>query len=223
MTTPPVALPDFALENWAPRLGERRFLTLRWDTDPDFDRALKAIILREEPNILANAKKFTKLVGMKKVNTTTAFKSYNLFAWEYPEFRQIRRMAETAICRYLETYELPGRTFYLQCWCNIMRAGKGFALHTHYDDPDGFTGVYYPHSLGATEQHAGKTLYEVSPGSEEFLYVSPARGMMNLFQGNIPHHVVPFRGDGEPRVSIAFDVGQEQKEDHPFITFEPDA
>ncbi|WP_297528950.1 2OG-Fe(II) oxygenase [Thiohalobacter sp.] len=101
-----------------------------------------------------------------------------------------------------ETQALLGIDFPLRAgfWFNAMEPGQRTLPHTHDDDDELMSAVYY---------------VQVSPGSGDLLLgdpparIEPRAGRMVLFPPDLPHEVTVNRSD-RLRLSIGINVGPEQ-------------
>ena len=91
--------------------------------------------------------------------------------------------------------ELLGIAF----WFNEMRPGDITTLHTHNDDDELLSGVYYLD----VPQDSGDIVFHTGDGKQT---LTPARGDLFLFPPDLPHEVERNHSSGT-RVSIAFNVG----------------
>lgn len=82
------------------------------------------------------------------------------------------------------------------CWCNAMGPGSETTLHSHDDDDEALSGVYY----ARVPEHAGKLL--IHRGTEIIEHAARA-GQWVFFSPGTPHAVAVNRS-GELRLSIAF-------------------
>ncbi|HFE48890.1 MAG TPA: hypothetical protein ENJ21_06200 [Chromatiaceae bacterium] len=84
-------------------------------------------------------------------------------------------------------------------WFNDMGSGHVTTLHTHDDDDELLSAVYYirvPADSGRLILHAGG----------ETLAITPREGMLLLFPPDLAHEVEE-NGSGERRLSVAFNAG----------------
>jgi len=89
----------------------------------------------------------------------------------------------------------------LRCghWFNLMGPGHRTSLHTHEEDDELLSAVYY---ITAPE-HSGDLLLEATPFT---IRLRPSPGMMALFPPNLPH-AVECNASGQDRLSVAFNFG----------------
>ncbi len=84
-------------------------------------------------------------------------------------------------------------------WFNQMAPGDVTTLHSHDDDDELLSTVYYldvPRASGRLLFHHGQST----------LHVTPEPGLMLLFPPGLPHEVEIHRGEGT-RLSVAFNTG----------------
>lgn len=114
---------------------------------------------------------------------------------QLPEIETLIGQVESAAAEILD-YSAPLRTGF---WFNRMAPGDVTTLHSHDDDDELLSAVYYlevPPSSGRLVFRRGQSA----------LQVSPEAGLMLLFPPNLPHEVEVHRGDGI-RLSVAFNTG----------------
>jgi hypothetical protein len=89
----------------------------------------------------------------------------------------------------------------LRCghWFNLMGPGERTSLHTHEEDGELLSAVYYVR----TPEHCGDLLLEDPPVT---VRVRPEAGLMVLFPPDLPHAVEP-NGSTAARLAVAFNFG----------------
>lgn len=94
-----------------------------------------------------------------------------------------------------------GRTEPMRCghWFNLMGPGHRTSLHTHEEEDELLSAVYYV----TAPENSGDLVLEVAPTS---LRVRPLPGLMVLFPPQLPHAVETNESD-QVRLSIAFNYG----------------
>jgi hypothetical protein len=98
--------------------------------------------------------------------------------------------------------ELLGReSGELRCgfWLNAMSPGSATSRHTHEENDELLSGVYYV----AAPPHSGEIGFQDGPFR---IFLTPRAGMLVLFPPSLLHWVEPHRGDGL-RLSVAFNLG----------------
>lgn len=91
-------------------------------------------------------------------------------------------------------------------WFNIMRQGEVTLPHTHDDDDELLSGVYYlqvPAQAGELVLTAGK----------ERQIIEPCAGMFVFFSPQLHHEVTP-HPHATPRISLGFNVGLRRTDEH---------
>ena len=83
-------------------------------------------------------------------------------------------------------------------WLNAMQPGESTSLHSHDDNDELLSGVYY---LSAPAKSGDLIIY---PGERQER-ISPRPGMLVLFPPDIPHEVTQNRSD-QLRLSLAFNI-----------------
>jgi len=97
--------------------------------------------------------------------------------------------------------EEPGMAF----WFNEMQAGDRTTLHTHNDDDELLSGVYYIE----VPNHSGDIIFHSAGQKISF---TPAAGDLFLFSPALPHEVGENRSHAM-RLSVAFNVGIREIDD----------
>jgi len=84
-------------------------------------------------------------------------------------------------------------------WLNIMRAGDVTTLHTHDDDDELLSAVYYvqvPDQSGVFKLHRPDGVQEIKPVAGRFMFFDPA----------LPHEVTQ-HNNTVPRISLGINIG----------------
>ena len=84
-------------------------------------------------------------------------------------------------------------------WLNIMHKGDVTTLHSHDDDDELLSAVYYiqaPAESGRFRLHGGDEIKEIEPVAGRFIFFDPA----------LPHEVSEHHNE-IPRISIGMNVG----------------
>lgn len=89
-------------------------------------------------------------------------------------------------------------------WLNIMWPGHTTTRHTHDDDDELLSGVYY---LSVPEKSGQLLLWHDS----QEITVQPVEGRFVFFSPQLPHAVTRHEGRGV-RISIAFNIGPRDEE-----------
>ncbi|MGB5737502.1 MAG: putative 2OG-Fe(II) oxygenase [Thiohalocapsa sp.] len=84
-------------------------------------------------------------------------------------------------------------------WLNAMRPGQRTSKHSHEENDELLSGVYYVTAPASS----GDILFHDHPFETR---VAPQAGLLLLFPPDLPHSVEPNRS-GELRLSIAFNFG----------------
>jgi len=90
-------------------------------------------------------------------------------------------------------------TLKLGFWFNLMRPGQSTSLHSHDDNDELLSGVYYldvPSDSGDLVLHRG----------DQTETVTPREGMLVMFSTELPHQVT-VNNSKAARLSLAFNVG----------------
>jgi hypothetical protein len=112
-----------------------------------------------------------------------------------PEILPLITAAEQAARQVLHR---PGQ---LRCgfWFNQMGPGHRTSLHSHEEDDELLSAVYYV----TAPNDSGDLMMEASPVS---IRVRPSPGLMVLFPPDLPH-AVDTNQSGQDRLSVAFNFG----------------
>jgi len=84
-------------------------------------------------------------------------------------------------------------------WLNRMEPGHLTTLHTHDENDELLSAVYYV----TVPAHSGRLVFRDPPAS---LYIDPEPGMLVLFTPDLPHEVETHDGN-HTRLSVAFNIG----------------
>ena len=97
--------------------------------------------------------------------------------------------------------KILGRSGELRCgyWFNQMGPGHQTSLHTHDEDDELLSAVYYV----TAPNNSGDLVMEASPVS---IRVRPSPGLMVLFPPTLAH-AVETNQSGQDRLSVAFNFG----------------
>jgi hypothetical protein len=114
---------------------------------------------------------------------------------QMPEILPLITLAEQAASTILQRTE-PLRSGH---WFNWMGPGHCTSLHTHEEDDELLSAVYYL----TVPEHSGDLLLESAPFS---IRLHPAPGMLALFPPSLPHAVECNKSD-QHRLSVAFNFG----------------
>lgn len=106
-----------------------------------------------------------------------------------------------------EVLAKPASTIRCGFWFNHMRPGDVTLPHSHDDDDEWLSGVYYlqvPENSGDLIMHDG----------DERITVNPAEGKLVLFSANDVHEVSK-NNSSETRLSVGINFGSAQSESRP--------
>jgi len=122
------------------------------------------------------------------------FENTYIPAARLPELLPVSRFAQRAASRVL------GRSSLRQgFWFNEMHPGQRTTLHSHEEDDELLSGVYYL----ACPAHGGRLILH---DDEAQIAVTPRPGLLVLFPPDLPHEVEVNNGL-ETRLSVAFNFG----------------
>ncbi len=116
-----------------------------------------------------------------------------------PEMRVILDLATAQAAHLLNR---PKKDLRLGWWLNIMRPGDVTYPHTHDDDDELLSGVYYI----VVPPHSGKLV--LTKGTKR-VDVEPRAGMFVFFPPEVTHEVTHNESD-RPRISVGFNIGPVQ-------------
>jgi len=111
-----------------------------------------------------------------------------------PELEPVARLARRAAAQVLGLDALR-QGF----WFNEMAPGQRTSLHSHEEDDELLSGVYYI----VCPDHSGRLLLH---DDEALVCVTPRPGLLVLFPPNLPHEVEE-NASGQTRLSVAFNFG----------------
>lgn len=122
------------------------------------------------------------------------FENTYIDAEDLPELRPVHEFALASACRIL------GRdTLHSGFWFNEMPPGHNTSLHTHEEDDELLSAVYYV----TAPQNGGRLLLH---DDEAEIAVTPRAGLLVLFPPDLPHEVEVNASD-QTRLSVAFNFG----------------
>jgi uncharacterized RmlC-like cupin family protein len=122
------------------------------------------------------------------------FENTYIDAGRLPELAPVRDFALASARRIL------GRdTLHFGFWFNEMQPGHNTSLHTHEEDDELLSAVYY---VTATADSGRLLLHD----DEAQIAVTPRPGLLVLFPPDLPHEVEVNASD-QARLSIAFNFG----------------
>ncbi|MDH5180165.1 MAG: 2OG-Fe(II) oxygenase family protein [Gammaproteobacteria bacterium] len=113
-----------------------------------------------------------------------------------PQLQTIIERARAEAARILQQPVTELRAGY---WLNIMRKGDITTLHSHDDDDELLSAVYYlqvPDGSGEFRLHERGEIHTIQPVAGRFMFFDPA----------LPHEVAAHRSD-IPRISIGINIG----------------
>ena len=113
-----------------------------------------------------------------------------------PRLREVLHFAEDAARELLGQPQLCLRTGF---WFNRMRPGDVTSRHTHDEDDELVSAVYYIRAPA----DSGNLILHTSAGVQS---VTPRDGRLVLFPPWLPHEVAPNRS-GETRLSLGMNIG----------------
>ena len=112
---------------------------------------------------------------------------------------------ETALQKAATILQRPIGKLQLGFWLNIMNKGDVTTLHSHDDDDELLSAVYYvqvPADSGMFRIHHADKIDEVTPVAGRFMFFDPA----------LPHEVSE-HGSDIPRISIGINIGPARQKD----------
>lgn len=112
----------------------------------------------------------------------------------------LERILDQALTKAAEILHQAESNLQYGFWLNIMRKGDVTTLHTHDDDEELLSAVYYlqiPEGSAKFRLHYHDDIIDVSPIEGRFMFFNPA----------LPHEVGEHKSD-TPRISIGFNFGK---------------
>ncbi|MDH5446188.1 MAG: 2OG-Fe(II) oxygenase family protein [Gammaproteobacteria bacterium] len=111
----------------------------------------------------------------------------------------LQAIIELGLTKAAEILNQPKKSLRVGFWLNIMNKGDVTTLHSHDDDDELLSAVYYvlvPESSGLFRLHEQNKVQEIAPVEGRFMFFDPV----------LPHEVTEHRSR-EPRVSIGMNIG----------------
>lgn len=115
------------------------------------------------------------------------------------ELPGLQPVLETALLKSAELLQLPVDELKLGFWLNIMHKGDVTTLHSHDDDDELLSAVYYvqvPDNAGVFKLHHEGVAKAIEPVASRFMFFDPAIA-----------HEVSVHGNDIPRISIGINIG----------------
>ena len=120
-------------------------------------------------------------------------------------FSELKTLVERAKQLAAELLEKDIDTLKIGFWINIMQQGHTTSLHCHEDADELLSGVYYV----MAPENSGQFIYHLD-GEKQSL--APEEGSFLFFSPSLMHEVTEHLS-GQPRISIAFNVGSLENDD----------
>lgn len=111
----------------------------------------------------------------------------------------LKPVLEAAMAKSAELLQLPVDKLRLGFWINVMNQGDVTTLHSHDDDDELLSAVYY------IQAPAGSGLFKLHY-KDEMTEIDPVAGRFMCFDPAIPHEVTEHHNK-IPRVSIGINIG----------------
>ncbi len=111
----------------------------------------------------------------------------------------VRLLLKKAVVQAAAILKLPQAELKYGYWFNLMHPGHVTSLHSHDEDDELLSCVYYLDVPG----NSGDLVLELSEGSK---YITPENGMFVFFPPHLEHAVTENRS-GSPRLSLAINFG----------------
>jgi len=111
----------------------------------------------------------------------------------------LKSILEIALEKSAQILEVPVDNLKFGFWLNIMRQGDVTTLHSHDDDDELLSAVYYiqvPAHSGVFKLHVDREIREIEPVAGRFMFFDPS----------LPHEVSEHH-NAQPRISIGINVG----------------
>lgn len=111
----------------------------------------------------------------------------------------LQAVLETALAKSAELLQLPVENLKLGFWLNIMNKGDITTLHSHDDDDELLSAVYYvqaPVDSALFRLHYNGEVKEIAPVEGRFMFFNP----------DLPHEVSEHQHD-LPRIAIGMNIG----------------
>ena len=111
----------------------------------------------------------------------------------------LKPVLEMALSKSAELLQQPATDLKLGFWLNLMNKGDVTTLHSHDDDDELLSAVYYiqvPTGSGMFKLHYADEVKEIEPVAGRFMFFDPS----------LPHEVCEHQND-IPRISIGINIG----------------
>lgn len=194
----------------------------QWPESEELNRELATLILNAEG----------RSPGVARSNVRGWHSTTNLFTWDAPCVRVLKKRAETLAIELTRLVAAPtgeARTFHFSfaAWANVLRNGGYNNVHNHPGSL--WSGVYYVErgQPDATTGENGKIeLLDPRAGTNTLFFdknvletryvIDTVPGLMLVFPSWLKHMVHPYFGEGA-RISVAFNVSvaEDQKNTAP--------
>jgi len=161
----------------------------------------KEITLTESANLNTSLyTRFMELSGTDRVRQTHHFggRFENIYI-ELADIPLMARVLEVMKQQAGELLKMPVNTLKAGFWFNAMQAGHRTTLHTHDENDELLSGVYY---IQVPENSGDLILHDA--GSK--ISIQPQEGKLVTFTPSMPHEVTEHLGSGL-RLSVAMNIG----------------
>lgn len=113
---------------------------------------------------------------------------------------EMRTILEVAVIEASRILALQKKDLRIGWWLNVMRPGDVTYAHTHDNDEELLSGVYYIDA----PFHSGRLVLTEGTYREQ---IEPKAGMFVFFAPDLLHEVTHNRSD-RPRISVGFNLGR---------------
>ena len=190
----------------SPTLPSIKIPCYREMIDPKICHDLRELVLKEEPNILAN----TPMPDHQDDPTwlTGRLWNYNFLKFDDPQVKYLHTWIAKQYKDFAEGMKYPLETVYIQCWANVVRPGgrlitKHNHAGSHINAPP--ENAYISGNLFLGESTDTKTYYQNPFLDKRAVGVPNIPGMVILFPSYVDHWIDGTKTD-KVRVSLAFDI-----------------
>ena len=147
--------------------------------------------------------------------STRLYAQYNLMMYPQPQFHELYRDVQTCFHEVSDSKE----NHYAQFWLNFYTNGEFIDWHRHWETRFNAWHGFYCVNVETTPS---KTTYRIPPAGiqiinpekepyEEIDIISKNNLLVISPSAGDQHRTWPWEGNGEPRITIAFDIVPESK------------
>jgi hypothetical protein len=193
----PLPRTDFA-PYWDISLGQTQ-----WNETAKID-AVRNWLISNEQNILDKFPVYNDGgTGLGNNSTTSRFGYYNTFDFvnECPELAELLAFLRKSYINFVASNYVDPIDLYFESWFNIVHNGQAITEHIHGNQAD----TYLSGNIHL-DNYPTHTYYRTPYDTTTPIPFKNIKGGLTIFPGYVPHFTDPYESNGQPRVSIAFDL-----------------